>query len=106
MKNSHDLCGALLAAAIAALGTAPVQADPAGDAATAIRQAEAARQQAAAVGGEWSNTATLIQDAQAAVQAGDYARARDLAHQAREQGRLGYQQALQQRHADFPAYLR
>jgi hypothetical protein len=100
--------GALLALCLASLGAAPVQAHPltGADVDAAIHQAEAAREKAASVDGEWRDTAELIHEAQAAVKRGQHAEALRLAEQAMHQGELGYAQAISQKGADFPAYMR
>jgi hypothetical protein len=91
---------------IALLGIPPVEAGDREGVNDAIAEATAARQQAAAAGGEWRDTEAVINEARRAAQAGDSQRALDLAHRAAEQGKLGYLQAMSQREADFPAYFR
>jgi hypothetical protein len=100
--------GVLLALALAGLGAAPVQAHPlsAADVDAAIQKAEAAREKAASVDGEWRDTADLIKQAQAAAKKGRRAAAVRLAEEAMHQGELGYAQAMSQKGADFPAYMR
>ncbi len=71
----------------------------------AIAAAEGARQQAASVGGEWRDTAKLIAKAKELAQAGQIQEAIALANRARRQGELGYEQALREQNADFPAYV-
>jgi len=106
MKTIQYIRSALLTTVIAVLSSGAVRADPAAAAASSIEKAEAARQEAAAVGGEWRDTAKMIQEARAAAQGGDFTAAQRLASQAYRQGELGYRQAMQQKDADFPAYLR
>ncbi|GAB0150476.1 hypothetical protein McPS_32180 [Marichromatium sp. PS1] len=72
----------------------------------AIAAAEAARARADAVGGEWRDTAKLIAEAQGLARAGDFEAAIALAERARRQGELGHAQALRERDADFPDYIR
>ena len=72
----------------------------------AISQAVEANQKAASVGGEWRDAGKLIADAQAAANGGDKARALRLAAKAREQGKLGYEQAKSQRKVSQPSYLK
>jgi ABC-type branched-subunit amino acid transport system substrate-binding protein len=105
MKTIQHIRNALLSTAVALLATGVVQAGPAADASSAIAKAEAARQQAVAVGGEWRDTGKMIKQAKAAAKKGDFAAAQRLANRALHEGELGYQQALQQKNADFPAYL-
>jgi alkyl sulfatase BDS1-like metallo-beta-lactamase superfamily hydrolase len=83
-----------------------VYADPTAAVTSAIEQAKAARQKAASVKGEWRDTAQLIQKALEAAGQGDDAKAKQLAAQAREQGELGYQQAVAQQHLGLPDYMR
>lgn len=71
----------------------------------AIAAAESARQRAASVGGEWRDTALLIARAKELARAGQIQQAIELADQARRQGELGYEQALREQQADFPAYV-
>jgi hypothetical protein len=59
--------------------------------------AEQARQQAAAVGGEWRDVGQMLADAKQAADSGDFAKAVALANAARVQSELGQQQALAQR---------
>lgn len=72
----------------------------------AIAAAEAARQKAASVKGEWRDTAQFIKDAENLMNSGEYAQAITLAQQAQRQGELGYAQALRERGADFPSYVK
>jgi hypothetical protein len=89
--------------------TRPAKTAGAVDADSAARQAltaaEAARKQAASVGGEWRDTAQLIKDAEVLAKSGQYDEAIQLANQAERQGQLGYEQALAEKGADFPAYV-
>jgi hypothetical protein len=71
-----------------------------------IASAELARKRAGSVGGEWSDTADLIKEAKKAAESGDYAEAARLADQARRQGDLGYEQALHEKNAGFPSYMK
>jgi len=86
----------------------PVQAT-AGDAAAyekTMKAALAAQKAAASVGGEWRDTGQMIKDAEAAAKAGDYDKATKLAEEARQQGELGHKQALAEKKAGMPAYLK
>lgn len=76
------------------------------DAAHAIHQAEQARKLAASVGGEWRDVGQMIEDAQRLAKSGRFQDAIDLANQAKRQAELGHGQAIRERHADFPAYVR
>jgi hypothetical protein len=84
----------------------PVNTFSEAEAQAAIAAAEAARKQADAVGGEWRDTAQMIKDATALAKSGQYDAAVKLANQARQQGELGYAQALGQKGATFPSYVR
>jgi acyl-CoA reductase-like NAD-dependent aldehyde dehydrogenase len=70
-----------------------------------IDAAEAARKEAAAVDGEWRDTAKMIEKAQELLEKGDHEAAAQLANQAAEQGHLGYEQAISQKDLKMPSYL-
>ncbi len=72
----------------------------------AIAAAEAARKKAGSVGGEWRDTGKLIKKAKAAAEKGENEKAIKLATQARKQGELGYQQAMDQKNAGVPTYMK
>jgi len=96
-------------AATAAPSQAATQGPAAGsgaDANKAIAAAELARKRAASAGGEWRNTGSIIKEAKAAAASGRYADAVRLADQARRQGDLGFEQAMNQQKADFPPYMK
>jgi hypothetical protein len=76
------------------------------DAEKAIAAAELARKRAASVGGEWRDTGKMIKQAKQAASSGDYAEAVRLADKARRQGDLGYEQALHEKNAGFPPYMK
>ena len=85
------------------------QADGAPSAETvqhAITAAEAARKEAAAVGGEWRDTAELIQQAATAAKAGDLPQALALAEEARREGEAGRAQMMAQQELPLPSYLK
>jgi hypothetical protein len=72
----------------------------------ALADAKAAQKKAAAVDGEWRDLGKLIKDAEAAAAKGDYAKAvKDLAT-AKFQGEAGYAQAISQKSAGNPPYLK
>lgn len=78
---------------------APAGAAPAADAAAfeqALAAAEAARAKAAAVSGEWRDTAKLLKQAGALAESGDYAAAVALAKKAEQQGLRGHEQMTSQ----------
>ena len=86
----------------------PVQAT-AGDAAAfdnTMKAAIAAQKAANSEGGEWRDTGKLIKQAKEAATAGDDDKAIKLAEQARRQGELGYKQALAEKNAGLPPYLK
>jgi len=70
-----------------------------------IDAAEAARKEAASVGGEWRDTASMIEQAQELLKKGDYVDAAKLANEAAKQGHLGYEQAMSQKDLKMPSYL-
>jgi hypothetical protein len=72
----------------------------------AIAAAESARKKAASVDGEWRDTGKMIKKAQAALKAGDSAKAIKLAKKAEKQGKLGYEQAQAQQTLKMPSYLK
>lgn len=71
----------------------------------ALAEAEAARKEAAAVGGEWRDTGKLIKQAEQAAAKGDFEQATQLAERAAFQGRMGKQQAAEQAKVGNPSYL-
>lgn len=86
-------------------GSAPAVSGTQAQAEQAIADAEAARKKAASVRGEWRDTKKMIKDAEGLVKSGEFDTAIKTANQARRQGELGYEQAMGQRGADFPAYM-
>ncbi len=72
----------------------------------AIAAAESARKKAASIDGEWRDTGKMIKKAQAALKAGDSAKAIKLAKKAEKQGKLGYEQAQAQQTLKMPSYLK
>ena len=87
------------------LGAAWSQTPDRSQALAGIEAAEAARRRADSVGGEWRDTAAMIEKARTLAEAGRYGAAVELANDAKRQGELGYDQALGEQHADFPAYV-
>lgn len=86
-------------------GTAKVDANSAKAAEEAIAAAEAARKKASSVKGEWRDTGKFIKEAEALAKSGDFAGAIALADKARQQGELGYAQAMKEKGATFPSYM-
>lgn len=72
----------------------------------AIAAAVSAADQANSVGGEWRDTRKMIDQAQTLAQAGEFEQAIAKARQARRQGELGYAQAMREKGADMPDYMR
>lgn len=87
-------------------GAAPADPDRKAQAEQAIADAEAARKKAASVKGEWRDTKKMIAEADGLMKSGELDAAIKKANQAKRQGELGYEQALGQRGADFPEYVR
>lgn len=103
MKTMSFFRSLLLASAlIGGLSVTPAQAT---EAEKVIAAAETAQQKAASVGGEWRDTGKIIKQAKAAAKAGDEAKALQLAETAKQQGELGYAQAMAEKDAGFPSYL-
>jgi hypothetical protein len=84
----------------------PAAEDKAAVAEAMIKDAEAARERAASVGGEWRDVGGLIKEAQTLAGAGEFDKAIDAASTAKFQSERGYEQALAERNADFPDYMR
>lgn len=106
------IAAALTTAALGFAGCAQQETKPASAASgdptayeAALSAAKAEQKKAAAVGGEWRDTGKIITSAEEAAAAGDYAKAKSLADQAADQGRLGQQQAASQVNAGNPSYL-
>ena len=107
MKASNIIRSAAIALALTGLGAGSAQAgDDAAQFKQAIEKAEAAKKKAASVKGEWRDTGKIIKKAKAAAKKGDYGKAIKLAHTAYRQGELGHQQAVEQKNAGFPSYMR
>ncbi|MCG6861399.1 MAG: hypothetical protein LJE70_09030 [Chromatiaceae bacterium] len=72
----------------------------------AIAAADTARKKAASVGGEWRDTGKLIDNAQKLAEEGKLDEALELANKAMRQGELGYEQAMSQKDATMPEYMK
>lgn len=68
--------------------------------------AKAAVKKAASVDGEWRDSGEFLKKAAAAAKSGDYAKAIDLAIKAQREGEMGYEQAMAEKGAQPPSYLR
>ena len=71
-----------------------------------LRAAEAAQKTAAEAGGEWRDVGKLIKAAKEAAESGAYAKATALANRARQESELGYKQALAEKNAGIPDYVK
>jgi hypothetical protein len=87
-------------------GDATVAGDKQAEAQALIAAAEEARKQAAAVGGEWRDTAAMIKNAETLAGAGELDEAIKVAAAAKFQAERGYEQAVAEKGADFPDYMR
>lgn len=72
----------------------------------AIADAKAAQKSAKSVGGEWRDTGKTIKKAEAALKAGDFANATKLANKAKFEGEMGKKQAMEQKNATMPPYVK
>jgi hypothetical protein len=87
-------------------GEAVVEGDKAAQAESLIAAAEEARKKAASVGGEWRDTADMIKSAQTLAGAGEFDKAIEAAAAAKFQAERGYEQAMAEKGAGFPEYMR
>jgi hypothetical protein len=83
----------------------PEEGDKAAQAESLIAAAEEARKKAAAVGGEWRDTAQMIKSAQTLAGAGEFDEAIKAAAAAKFQAERGYEQAMAEKDAGFPDYM-
>jgi hypothetical protein len=70
-----------------------------------IKSAEAAREKAASVGGEWRDVGDMLKSAKTLAGAGDFDKAMEVASAAKFQAEKGYEQAMAEKNADFPVYM-
>ena len=89
-----------------ASGEVVVEEDKAAEAEAMIAAAEAARKKAAGVGGEWRDVGKMIKSAQAAAGAGEFDKAIKAASTAKFHAEKGYDQAMAEKDADMPEYMR
>jgi len=106
MKNRRVHAAALTAALLVGLPATAVWSADKGEVDKAIAAADEARKKAASVGGEWRDTGKFIKEAQALADEGKLDEALKLADKAKRQGELGYEQAMNEKDADMPAYMR
>lgn len=85
---------------------APAIEDEATVAEAMIAAAETAREKAASVGGEWRDVGGMIKSAKTLAGAGEFEEAIEVASTAKFQSERGYEQAMAERDADFPSYMR
>jgi rhodanese-related sulfurtransferase len=106
MTNRKFYMGAIAAAVIAALPIANAwSASTRAEAEDAIAAAEEARKKAASVGGEWRDTGKMIKQATSLLDTREYTKAIGIAEKAKQQGELGYEQAMGQKDAGLPSYM-
>lgn len=72
----------------------------------ALAAAKAAQKKAAGVNGAWNPIGGLLKKADASAKAGDYAAATKTAKKAEWQANTGYQQAMEQKNAGNPPYMK
>jgi hypothetical protein len=89
-----------------ASGEVQVEDDKAAAAESMIAAAEAARKKAADVGGEWRDVGKMIKSAQTSLGAGEYDKAIKAASAAKFHAERGYEQAMAEKDADMPDYMR
>lgn len=87
-------------------GEVTVEGDKQAEAQALIAAAEAARKKAASVGGEWRDTAAMIKNAETLAGAGELDEAIKAAAAAKFQAERGYEQAVAEKGADLPDYMR
>lgn len=103
--RTQRISAGILAAALVVGIPLTARSDDKADFEKAIASAEDARKKAASVGGEWRDTGKFLKQAEATAKEGEYAKAMELAEKAKKQGELGYEQAMSQKDAGFPAYI-
>lgn len=86
-------------------GDTVVSDDKAAMAEAMIAAAEAAREKAAAVGGEWRDIGSMLKSAQTLAGAGEFDQAMETASAAKFQAERGYEQAMAEKDAGFPDYM-
>lgn len=89
-----------------ASGEVQIEEDKAAAAESLIAAAEEARKKAADVGGEWRDVGKMIKSAQTFMGAGEFDKAIEAASAAKFHAEKGYEQALAEKDADMPDYMR
>ena len=105
MNNRSFFAGALAIAMLAGLPSA-LFADEKAEFEAAWAEADAARQKAASVGGEWRDTGKMLKQAKAASEAGEHDKAMGLVDKAKKQGELGHAQAMKEKDTGMPDYMK
>jgi hypothetical protein len=119
MKRAIPISAALLGSVLALAGSAVIapasslaaesaaaKAPGKADYEKALAEAKTAQKKAASVDGEWRDVGKLIKDGEAAAAKGDYATAIKHLSMAKFQGYEGYAQAIGQKSAGNPPYLK
>ena len=90
----------LISFLIASCASSPPKAPlTASEFATLLQNAKTSIDKAKSVGGEWADSRRLLEEAKSAAESGDMIKAEKLATLAKEQGRLGYEQTINQKNA-------
>jgi hypothetical protein len=105
MKIRSISAGATIAILLTSLPVTNAWSTTRSEAERAISEAEEAREKAAAVGGEWRDTAKMIQSATKLLDTRQYTKASGIAKEAKLQAELGYEQAMNEKDAGFPEYM-
>lgn len=94
---------AVFAAVLTLIGCASTSETKMGGGATdfpgLVKEATASIKKAKSVGGEWRDSNDFLKKAEEAAKAGDMKKAMSLAIKAKDEGKLGYEQALSQKNA-------
>jgi rhodanese-related sulfurtransferase len=106
MKTRSFSAAALAAVLLAGIPATAVWSADKAEVEKAIAAADEARKKAASAGGEWRDTGKFIKEAQKLAEEGKLDEALKLAEKAKRQGELGYEQAMNEKDADFPAYMK
>jgi len=66
---------------------------------TMVKEAKSSIKKAKSVGGEWRDSKKFLKKAEKAAKSGDAKKAMSLANKAKDQGKMGYEQAISQKNA-------
>jgi rhodanese-related sulfurtransferase len=105
MKIRSLSAGLMVTALLAALPATNALSATRAEAEQAIAEAEEARKKAASIGGEWRDTAKMMDKATELLDTREYTKAIEIADEAKLQGDLGYEQAMEAKDAGFPKYM-